>query len=469
LFDVGRGLDERGIPFVHLEGWNRLCPLSEDPDILAMYETIHNPKDTVCKKCPEKSDCRFISQYIALRNPEVKVVLAPLELMHAGIITPEPSMTYVDESAEKVTNYDIGHDTNRFQRFKEEVLKLSGNPKNDEILLDKVEHTLWLFSTQLLFKHSLLYYRPDDELQQFDDKFYGSKEFKTIIQTGEWVTHIETIQLDMIRNQLDESDEEVITDKHNILGDLTECIMKAVKKGGIGSPIVKYYVDIIGELRSLQYLFRFTTGKEVSLTINEKITKITTQLSSNSKDGMVNDQTFYHRIDDKHYLTSTIGHAYSSHQEHHRPNSWFTFGVSFYESIFKLAKDKPVKLLDATYNEIHFNKLHHLLGNDVNVRIFRPEIKRNPASILYLVTTQKGPSSYSRATLGVRRKKVTKKGIYLQRLKPKLETFIKQLQREGKKVGMITLKELTKDWTGLLGRDMVLHLGNLRGSNLLGW
>jgi len=471
LYSVGRSLEKKGMSVVHLEGWERSCLLKDDPDIfpdtLAMYNTIHNPKETVCKKCPERSGCPFINQYIALKNKEVKVVLAPLELMYAEKITSELSMIYVDEAADKVTNYNIGHDTKRFNCFKKEMLKLSDNPTYDEILLAKVEHTLWLFTTHMLLKYSLLYCRPENELQQFDDKFYGSKKFKTIIQAGEWVTHIETVQLDKIWNQLDKPFKKVIANEDKILNKLIRRITKAIKRGGIGSPIVKHYVDIISELHSLQYLFRSATGKEVSLIINEKITKITGRPGRDSKDGMVDGQTFRHRIDDMHYLTSTIGHAYSSGEELYRPDSWFTFGVSFYERIFELAKDKPVKLLDATYNEIHFDKLHHLFGNDVNVNIFKPEIVQNPESILYQVTTQKGDSSYSKATLGIIKKKVTKKGIYLPRLKPKLTMLIKQLQREGKKVGMVTLKELVKDWTGLLGKEWVLHLGNLRGSNLL--
>jgi len=206
---------------------------------------------------------------------------------------------------------------------------------------------------------------------------------------------------------------------------------------------------------------------EAPLIINEKVEKVTGRPIRDRKDGMMDDQTYYHRIDDKHYLKSTIGHSYSSQKERERPDASITFGRSFYKNIFNLAKDKPVKLLDASYNETHFTKLYDEYGDNIPVYHYKPEIKHNPKSVLYLVTTQKGRSNYSKATLGIRNKKVTKNGIYLQSLKPKMETLIKHLQKEGKRVGMITLQELVKDWTGLLGKDMVLYFGNHRGTNLL--
>ena len=136
LTDVKKDLEERDIKYVHLKGWKLLCQLIinqdiNNEDILEMYNTIQKPKETICNHCDKKEDCPYIIQYLELKNPQVKVVLAPLELMNTKI-SPRLSMAYVDESADKTTTYDIGQNPERFQEFKKELLKISDNPSIDE-------------------------------------------------------------------------------------------------------------------------------------------------------------------------------------------------------------------------------------------------------------------------------------------------------------------------------------------------
>ncbi|RLF58606.1 MAG: hypothetical protein DRN27_04950 [Thermoplasmata archaeon] len=465
LNEVSLKLIQKRIEHVHLEGWSRFCLNKDDPDYIEMYNTIAKPKDTLCKKCPDKDSCDYINQFIMMNGETIKVILGPLEMLFIPSIIEKVDELFIDESVTKTTFHNIGHTEQQYDKFEKEI---SNHSTIDGIgvILDGFDAVLNEFRYQVLNQCTIFKKIDLDVFQEYDDSTFCDSESKTIIRNGEYVTHIETIDiisiLDMMKKM---GHNHFLSDFNHLCQKARNGISQALINGGIRSSVVKHYIDFMGEINAFKYLKELKSDK-ITIVINEKIMEIKGKPNSKEKFGFVDNDTLFLKINDERYLTSKIGVSYSSQKLGDIP-SWFTFGEPFIDTVFDIAKMKPVKILDSSYNETCFNKLFKKYQKEVNASIIEPDIKKNHESIIYNIELQKGPSNFSKSTLGIQNGKVLPDGMYAKKIKPQLRELIKNLKNGGKTIAMVTLQELVPDWTGLLGEDMVVYYGNLRGSNRL--
>jgi hypothetical protein len=453
----------KGCNCTHLWGFKKLCSRYNEGDIRKKYKTYGNPQKIICTEC-DKLDCKYRNQCDFLfeddnEGKEIQVILAPLEYLYKHPLVHYVDQIFIDESIEKLEYSNIGV-------INESKLEMIGTIKrlgtrydiNTEIIIKQINNSVKIIEKiqhDILEKTSILKTKKDDILENFDSL---SETDDYIIQKGRYITHPE-----YVKPILSSEIEDLIDNFDKNIEEYNDTLIEIIKVDE-KNILISDYVNFPSQITAIKKLKQIYECKQkpFPININEKIEDRET----------VNENDIYFKKKDGTYLVSTIGKQYSTDMTKKlksQPNSWITFGIHMMHTVFDIAKYKPVKLLDSSFNYLCFLKLYkENCWNDPDgllpFWLLESKIVSNTKSCIYPILTKKNKyqSSFPKLVLITGDNKPTIKCWYYIK---NISYFARQTKKEGKKTALITFKELKKYFIGPFDKKMLGHYHNIRGSN----
>jgi len=379
-------LDEYGISdkeYIHGKGFERSClryPKSNNPGSWtgdeAFLHKIHKgfgvkSSRFLCSACSRKRGCEY---YEYTHNAKrYRITLQPLEFLYTGYNS-DKGIFIIDEVVSKKEKILWNFDPTKLNKFMDKIEETSGEKYGLRDYVDDILefHRAILQHTSLIFKES------PATFFDMDNNTFKTKEFteRMFLQHGNIVTHPENISLcdhldrDVMHYLLRLSVQEGYG---GIIRYTDEQIRNAIRdrSEGLVDELIKNHVPLRTWLRFFKLLLLKKLGEEICLLVSERIEKIPMsdlryrdkkiiRTDGNYEWGFVDECPYVMDKTKGRCIVARIGKAYEDvgKNPEELKDTWVTMGHPFMFQVFNIAEQKPVIILDATFNSTIFEKLY---------------------------------------------------------------------------------------------------------------
>jgi len=372
--------------YIHGEGFQRSCkrypPETKDKkdwtkDEKSIYIIYHRFKEistkTLCSKCRKTSSCRYYEY--TNNSKKYRITLQPLEFLFTSYNS-DKDIFILDEAVDKKERRLWNFSWPRLDNFIEKIEEISGK----RYIFRDYFNSILDFHRTLLQHSSLIFNEKPEILEDFlrmDDKEFNKKnKEKMFIKYETFITHPQTINLDCLDWDVGRQIRDLLVDgeESDIIRYTNEQIKKAIrgKDKIILKELIEDNVSVLMWFKFFEIIFNKDPGGKISFVVRERLertreSEITyrdkkiVSIEGNYEKGFFDESPYLKNKTSGEIIISRIGKEFQGVKDNPDTlnDAWITIGHPYLHKAFSIAQEKPVLLLDATFNRAIFEKLLH--------------------------------------------------------------------------------------------------------------
>lgn len=372
--------------YIHGEGFQRSCrrypPETKDKkdwtkDEKSIYKTYHGfigiSTKILCSKCRKTTSCRYYE--FTNNSKKYRITLQPLEFLFTSYNS-DKDIFILDEAVTKKEIRLWNFSWLKLYTFIEKIEELSGG----EYIFREYFKNILEFHRTMLQHSSILFKEKPEILQKFlrmdDKKFNKENKEKMFIKQGAFITHPQTINLDCLDWDTGYHIRELSVkgEESDIIRYTNEQIKKAIrgKDESVVNELIKNNVPVLMWFKFFEIIFNKDPGGKISFVVSERLEttreseltyrdKKIISTEGNYEKGFIDEFPYLKNRTSGNILISRIGKEFQGVKVNPDTlrDAWFTIGHPYLHKAFSVAREKPVLLLDATFNKAIFEKLLH--------------------------------------------------------------------------------------------------------------
>lgn len=369
--------------YIHGEGFQRSCK-RYPPETKAKKDWTEDEKFVykihhgfellsprlLCKHCEEKSSCKYYDYTNC--SSSYRITLQPLEFLFTAINI-DKDIFILDEAVSKKEKRLWNFSLTKLKRFIEKIEEITGE---DYIFREYFESILDFHRT-LLQNSSIIFNEKPEILEKIfimsDKNFNKEFEEKMFIKDETLIMHPRTIKLDCLKPDTEYRIRELSVngEDSDVIKYTNEQIRKTIEgKDKIINELIDSYVPVLMWFKFFEMMFNKDPGGKISLIVSEKLEretkteppyldKIIVTTEGDYEKGFFDECPYVKNTATGDLIISRMGKEFEGGEDNREAlkDAWYTIGYPFLFKAFSISREKPVILLDASFNKSIFKKL----------------------------------------------------------------------------------------------------------------
>lgn len=367
--------------YIHGGGFERLCEnyprkvVKDWTDSEKFIHKIHHRFERIsskilCTKCGKKSSCKYYEY--THNSKRYRITLQPLEFLFTSYNS-DKDIFILDEAVTKNQRYLWDFSFSKLHGFIDQIEIIS----RKEYRLRDYFMAILDFHRELLRSTSLIFNEKPEILFKMDSMTFCSKEYKDrmFLQHVNLITHPETVSLsDCLFTDIPENIFELSREGKDdlIFGIANKQIIKTIagKDDTIIDVLIENYIPILAWIEFLEIMFNKDPVGKICLIVSERLEQIPkselpykdkkiVSTEGNYEKGFIDEYPYVKNIISGDMIISRMGKEFEGVKENPDTlkDAWYTLGHPYLFKAYDIALEKPIVILDATYNKKIFETL----------------------------------------------------------------------------------------------------------------